>query len=157
MEPPMFPSVRILAFAFMVLALAACGANPVVAPDRTAAPTATAAGPAYPPARRGDQVDEYHGVRVADPYRWMEDLDAPELARWIAEQNRLTESWLADVPGRAGIKQRLTALYDYERYDVPRVHGDRYFYLRNDGLQNQSPLYVQDGPSGSPRVLLDPN
>ncbi len=153
----MFPSVRILAFAFMVLALAACGANPVVAPDRTAAPTATAAGPAYPPARRGDQVDEYHGVRVADPYRWMEDLDAPELARWIAEQNRLTESWLADVPGRAGIKQRLTALYDYERYDVPRVHGDRYFYLRNDGLQNQSPLYVQDGPSGSPRVLLDPN
>jgi len=153
----MFPSARTVAFACVALVLVACSAKPVVAPDGTASATSAAAVPAYPPARRVDQTDDYHGVRVADPYRWMEDLDGPELAQWIAEQNRLTESWLADVPGRAGIKQRLTRLYDYERYEAPRVHGGRYFYLRNDGLQNQSPLYVQDGPEGSPRVLLDPN
>ena len=138
--------------------LSACGGKATV----TTAGDAPAAAPAgagldYPPARRVDQVDDYHGVRVEDPYRWMEDLDAPELAQWIAAENRLTQAWLADAPGRASIKARLTALYDYERFGIPEAHGGRTFFLRNDGLQNQSPLYVQDAGAASARLLLDPN
>lgn len=111
----------------------------------------------YPPARRGDTVDVLHGQKVADPYRWMEELDAPETRAWVLAENRLTESWLAQVPERAALRERLTTLWNYERYDVPWQAGGRYFYTRNDGLQNQSVLYVADSLEGAPRVLLDPN
>ncbi len=111
----------------------------------------------YPPARRGETVDVLHGQRVADPYRWMEELDAPETRAWTLAQNRLTESWLAQVPERAALRERLQELWNYERYDVPWQDGGRYFYTRNDGLQNQSVLYVADSLEGAPRVLLDPN
>lgn len=111
----------------------------------------------YPPARRGDTVETLHGLRVADPYRWMEELDAPETRAWIEAENRLTESWLAQVPERAAIRERLQKLWNYERYGVPWSDGGRYFYTRNDGLQNQSVLYVADALDASPRVLLDPN
>ena len=149
-------SLATLVLAAMVLS--ACGGKATVedAGDAPAAAPALA-GLDYPPARRVDQVDDYHGVRVADPYRWMEDLDAAELAQWIAAENRLTQAWLADAPGRAAIKARLTALYDYERFGIPEAHGGRTFYLRNDGLQNQSPLYVQEAGAASARLLLDPN
>lgn len=111
----------------------------------------------YPIARTVDQQDDFHGTTVKDPYRWMEDLDAPELKTWIDAENALVAQYLADAPGREQIKQRLTALYDFERYGVPEVHGGRYFYARNDGLQNQSPWYWQQGLNGEARPLIDPN
>ena len=123
-------------------------------------PSPPAEGPAklsYPMARTVDQQDQFHGVTVKDPYRWMEDLDAPELKTWIDAENDLVAEYLADVPDRESIKTRLTALYDFERYGVPQVHGGRYFYARNDGLQNQSPWYWQQGLDGEARLLIDPN
>jgi prolyl oligopeptidase len=113
----------------------------------------------YPPARRDTVVDIYHGVPVADPYRWLEDPDSPETRAWIAAQNQLTFSWLAQVPERARIQERLRQLWNYPRYGVPRRYGNRYFYLFNDGLQNQSALYwlenMQDSSRG--QLALDPN
>ncbi|MCK6527758.1 S9 family peptidase, partial [Myxococcota bacterium] len=112
---------------------------------------------AYPEARRGDVVDDYHGTPVADPYRWLEDPDSEETRAWVEAQNRLTSAWLAQVPAREAIRARLTRVWDYERYDTPFEMGGRYFYSRNDGLQNQAVLYVMDALDAEPRVLLDPN
>ncbi|HKX54873.1 MAG TPA: hypothetical protein VJN01_02175, partial [Xanthomonadales bacterium] len=111
----------------------------------------------YPDSPRVDQVDDYHGTQVADPYRWLEDLQSPETRAWIEAQNKVTFAWLEQIPQRDALKKRLTELWDYERIGVPVKGGDRYFYLRNDGLQNQSVLYVTDSPDSEPRVLLDPN
>ncbi len=111
----------------------------------------------YPPTRREDRVEMLHGIPVADPYRWMEDDHGPETAAWVAAQNTLTESYLAAVPARAGFKQRLTGLWDYEKFGVPFQKGGRIFFTRNDGLQNQSVLYWLETPDGEPRLLLDPN
>ena len=112
---------------------------------------------AYPPTRRADQVDDYHGTPVADPYRWLEDPDSAETRSWIADENALTESFLADIPQREAIRRRLTELWDYERYGLPFKRGDRYFYSKNDGLQNQSVLYWTPRLDGEPVLLLDPN
>jgi prolyl oligopeptidase len=112
---------------------------------------------AYPSARAGAVVDDYHGTRVADPYRWLEDTGSPETAAWIRAENALTASFLSDVPARAQIKARLTQLWDFERWDVPEREGERYFFTRNKGLENQSVLYWTDSLEGEPRVLLDPN
>lgn len=114
-------------------------------------------GLAYPPTKRVDQVDVYHGTRVADPYRWLEDLDSAETRAWVDAQNALSQPYLEAIPARERIKQRLTELWNYERYDIPVKRGNRYFYLRNDGLQNQSVLYVAEGLEAPGRVLLDPN
>ncbi len=111
----------------------------------------------YPTARTVEQTDDYHGVKVADPYRWMENLDDPELANWVAAQNNLVQQHLAEAPARNWIKNRLGELWDFERFGVPSVHGTRYFYTQNTGLQNQSPVFVQDGLDGEPRLLMDPN
>jgi prolyl oligopeptidase len=111
---------------------------------------------AYPPAPRGTQVDVYNGTSVADPYRWLEDVDAPATKEWVAAQNRLTDGFLTQIPERAAIRNRLTQLWNYARYSAPFKEGGRYFYFQNTGLQNQSVLYVQDGRN-APRVLLDPN
>ncbi len=111
----------------------------------------------YPAARRSDQVDEYFGKKVADPYRWLEDPDSPETKAWIEAENVITFSYLEQVPQRPAIKQRLTQLWDYEKYGVPTQRGGRYLYTRNDGLQNQSVLYVADALHAEPRMLLDPN
>ena len=89
-------------------------------------------------------VDDYHGVKVADPYRWLEDADDPETVAWVEQQNALTRS-LLDRPEREAIKKRLTELFDYPRVSVPTRRGDRYFYSRNTGLQNQSVLFVREG------------
>lgn len=110
----------------------------------------------YPRARKSDVADVYHGTRVADPYRWLEDADHPETVAWVDAQNRLTRS-LLDGPERESIKKRLTELFDYPRVGVPEKQGKRYFYTRNTGLQNQSVLYVREGLGGAERVLLDPN
>ncbi|HVU25948.1 MAG TPA: prolyl oligopeptidase family serine peptidase [Opitutus sp.] len=123
------------------------------------AATTLAAEPAwhYPAARRGDHVDDYHGVKVADPYRWMEDIDAPETQAWIAAERQSTASALAQMPERDAIRARLTALWNYPRFGLPFKEGGHTFFTRNDGLQNQSVLCVQDGPAAEPRVLIDPN
>jgi prolyl oligopeptidase len=104
-----------------------------------------------------DQVDDYHGAKVADPYRWLEDDQSPETRAWVEAQNRVTFDYLGRLPARARIKERLTALWNYERYGVPFKEGGRYFLTRNDGLQNQSVLYTLKSLDGTPSVLLDPN
>jgi len=111
----------------------------------------------YPQARTVDVVEDLHGTPVADPYRWMEDLDSPEVAEWIAAENEVTFGYLEQIPERDEIRERLTKLWDYEKYGVPGKKGDRYFFSKNDGLQNQSVLYVADSLDAEPRVLLNPN
>jgi prolyl oligopeptidase len=111
----------------------------------------------YPDAPRVDQIDDYFGTRVADPYRWLEEVDSPQTQRWIAEENDLTESVLATVPQREAIRARLTEVWNYERWDVPEQVGDLYAYFRNTGLQNQAVLWVTRDLAEPGRVLLDPN
>ena len=114
---------------------------------------------AYPATRRQELVETQFGARVADPYRWLENdvRTDPEVAAWVAAQNRVTDAFLDSLPGRDALKSRMTELYDYERFGVPVKKGGRYFYQRNTGLQNQSPLYVRESLSGEPRLLIDPN
>ncbi len=111
----------------------------------------------YPETRRSAQVDDYHGTPVADPYRWLEDTDSPETQAWIAAQNAVTQTFLAQIPERARIHQRLTQLWDYPKFGLIYRRGNRYFQLRNSGLQNQDVLVVMDRPDGEPHILLDPN
>ena len=112
----------------------------------------------YPDSHPQDVADDYFGTRVADPYRWLEDLDSPATREWVAGQNAVTRPLLDGIPARAAIRERLAALWSYERYSVPQVapNGAR-VYTRHDGVQNQPVLYVQDNPAAAPRVLLDPN
>lgn len=131
---------------------------PLAAALLMSAATAAAAPPIYPPTATVPQVDVLHGTRVADPYRWLENdvrTDA-QVAKWVAAENAVTGSYLAALPRRETIRTRLTALWDYERFGVPRVRGGRQFYARNSGLQNQAVLYVAEG-AAAPRVLIDPN
>ncbi|MGJ8668482.1 MAG: prolyl oligopeptidase family serine peptidase [Oceanococcus sp.] len=109
----------------------------------------------YPVSPRGDVVDDYHGQRVADPYRWLEDVDAPEVAQWVQAQNRVTQSVLKTLPGRERLQQRLTELWNYEKYGTPVPAGDALFYRYNNGLQKQSVLLRQQGEQRT--VVLDPN
>ena len=111
----------------------------------------------YPQTRQIEQTDNYHGTVVADSYRWLEDDNAPETKAWVAAQNAVTFGYLEQIPERDEIKRRLTKLWNYERWGLPEKAGSRYFVTRNDGLQNQSVLYVLDSLSAQPRVLLDPN
>jgi prolyl oligopeptidase len=111
----------------------------------------------YPPAPRSAQVDVYHGVKVADPYRPLEELDAPATHAWIAAERELTRGYIGAIPQRAEIAARLRGLWNYERRGVPVSRGDRYFYLANGGLQAQDVLYVASSPGGPGRVLIDPN
>ncbi|MBM4187524.1 MAG: S9 family peptidase [Gemmatimonadetes bacterium] len=110
-----------------------------------------------PPTRAGDQVDDYHGTAIGDPYRWLEDPDSPETQAWVTAQNEVTFGYLASLPERESFRRRLTELQDYERFSVPYFRGGRYFFARNSGLENQAVLFVQNGLDGVPRVLLDPN
>lgn len=111
----------------------------------------------YPVAKKVDQVDDYHGTKVADPYRWLEDANSAETKAWVDAENKVTQDWLAQIPQREAIRQRLTQLWNYERYSVPYKEGGRYFFSRNDGLQNQAVLYTMKSLSDTPRMLLDPN
>ncbi len=110
----------------------------------------------YPASPKGPVVDDYHGTKVADPYRWLEDAASPETGRWVDAQNALTRS-LVDGPRREELKAALTKAYDFPRVGVPMKRGSRYFFTQNAGLQNQAVLYVQDALASAPRVLLDPN
>ena len=111
----------------------------------------------YPPARKSDQVDDYDGVKVADPYRWLEDLDSEETRNWVEAENKLTFAFLGSIPQRNAIKDRLTNLWNYEKYGIPRKESNRYFYSRNSGLQNQAVLYTVTSLEAQPQMVLDPN
>lgn len=142
-------TISIALSAICLLALATAGAWPGA--------EASATRLTYPESRRSDQVDDYDGTKVADPYRWLEALDSAETKAWVEAQNKVTFGYLEKIPQRAQYKERLTQLWNYERFGLPVKSGNRYFYTRNDGLQNQSVLYVADSLDGKPRVLLDPN
>ena len=112
----------------------------------------------YPKPRRDESVvEDYHGVKVADPYRWLEDPDSDETRAWVEAENKVTFDYLASIPQRPKIKERLTRLWDYEKFGIPRREGSRYFWTRNSGLQNQGVFYTADGLDADPRVLIDPN
>jgi prolyl oligopeptidase len=115
--------------------------------------------PAYPATRRLDLVETQFGVPVADPYRWLEnDVRADkDVQAWVEAENDATFRYLKELPGREVLRSRMAQLYSYERYGTPRKAGQHYFYTRNSGLQNQSPLYVREGLQGKQRLLLDPN
>jgi prolyl oligopeptidase len=111
----------------------------------------------YPAARATNQVDTYFGTSVPDPYRWLEDDNSPETKAWVEAENKVTFDFLDRIPGRDAIRQRLTKLWNYERFSVPFHAGGRYFFFKNDGLQNQSVLYTLTALSAEPTLLLDPN
>ena len=111
----------------------------------------------YPDSRTVDHVDTYHGVKVPDPYRWLEDDTSADTAKWVEAQNKVTFGYLEKIPFRAQLTDRLKQLYNYAKYSAPSRKGDYFFFRKNDGLQNQSVLYIQKGIEGKPEVLLDPN
>jgi len=138
------------------------GTGPGGKPIPTATETAVGLPPAvnapvYPITARVEVNDSYFGTKVADPYRWLENLDSPQVHQWVLAQNALSQPRLAELPQRQWIKERLTQLWNYERYDVPMKRGNHYFYLHNDGRHNQSVLEVADGVDRPGRVLFDPN
>jgi len=135
--------VSILCAMFILLALTAC---------RKSAAKLT-----YPATKKVDQVDDYFGTKVADPYRWLEDDNAADVKAWVQAENVVTFGYLGRIPFRDKIKQRLTEIYNYPRYSSPFRAGEYYFFYKNDGLQNQSVCYIQKGLAGTPEVFFDPN
>lgn len=111
----------------------------------------------YPSSHRIEMVEILHGIQVADPYRWLEDIDSEQTQSWILAQNQVTFEYLSQISARDSIRQRITELWDYEKYSLPIKRNGRYFFTRNDGLQNQSVLYWQESLEAEPTVLLDPN
>ncbi len=136
-------------FTFSLLAVIALGhASPARAQETSCT---------LPEAARVDVVDDYHGTPVADPYRWLEDADAADTRDWIDAQNCVTFAYLGSIPARDQIRHRLTELWNYPKYGTPFREGKRYFFYKNDGLQNQYVLYKQESLDGEPSVLFDPN
>lgn len=109
------------------------------------------------PTHRDDIIEDYHGTKISDPYRWLEDPSSPETLAWVEAQNAVTSQFLADVPARETIQARLTELWDYPKYSAPWKRGKRYFFTKNTGLQNQAVLYMQETLAGEATVILDPN
>src|SRR4051812_6698337 len=131
--------------ALAILFVACAASRPTATHTPEAAPTFQ-----YPATSRGDVVDDYHGVKVADPYRWFEDPTAPATRGWVTAENALSQPFLERLPQRAWLGERLKQLWTFERFGVPRREGGRYFYLRNDGTQDQSVLYVADSLTAPP-------
>ncbi len=111
----------------------------------------------YPDTKKVDVKDNYFGTDIADPYRWLEESNSPEVAAWVENENKITDSLLNLIPFREKLKERLTELWDYEKYSEPSKVGEKYFYSKNDGLQEQSVVYYQTGLDGEPAVFIDPN
>lgn len=139
-----------LRFVLLAVAISGCSVSHSGKPMATQTLT-------YPAIVPSTQVDVYHGVQVADPFRTFEEPGNPATSRWVESQNGLSQPYLEAIPARAKIKARLTQLWNYERYTVPVKRGGRYFFLRNEGSQDQSVLYVTERLDAVPRVLLDPN
>jgi len=111
----------------------------------------------YPKIKTETQTDNYHGIQIADPYRWLENDTASDVIDWVNEENKITQNYLGQIPYRAKIKNRLTEIWDFPKYSSPFKEGDWYYFFKNEGLQNQSNLYRQKGLTGEPEVFLDPN
>ena len=111
----------------------------------------------YPETRRGDLVETLHGRAVPDPYRWLEDPNSAETKAWIEAENRLTFGYLEQIPNRQRIKDRLTKLWNYERFGAPSREGDWYIFAKNDGLQNQAVIYKTRSLDAPAEILIDPN
>jgi prolyl oligopeptidase len=113
----------------------------------------------YPKTKKVEQVDDYHGTKVADPYRWLETdvRTSKDVADWVAAENKITFDYLGTIPEREPIRKQLTTLWNYEKYSTPYKRGGHYFFSKNNGLQNQSVVYTVDKWGDTPRVLLDPN
>src|SRR4051812_31202755 len=111
----------------------------------------------YPKTAKVEHVDIYHGVKVEDPYRWLEDDNSEQTRAWVEAQNKVTFAYLEQIPQRSAIKERLTKLWNFERWGVPFRKGSRYFVNRNNGLQNQSVLFTMESLDAEPKLLLDPN
>ena len=154
-------SAALVAVLGTVVGLACAGTAPkqATAPIQESEPVRPTS--PYPVSKQLDIVDDLHGIKVADPYRWLEDPDAKDTVSWVQAQNALTFGWLDKVATRDAMKQRLTALWNYERYSPPFIEGKgthrRTYFWKNDGLQNQAVLYVVDKVGAEPRLLLDPN
>ena len=139
------------AFSRLVCSFAAClVAVPLVAQEKSFV---------YPKTHTVDQTDDFHGTSVADPYRWLEDdvRTSKDVAAWVEAQNKLTFGYLASIPQRETIVKRMTELWNYEKIGAPFRRGGRYYFSRNDGLQNQNVLWMQETLESEPSVLLDPN
>ena len=111
----------------------------------------------YPKAKKTDTTDVYFGQAVSDPYRWLEDDNSDETAEWVTEENTITNEYLSAIPFREQLRKRLTDIWNYPKYGVPFKKGVHFFFFKNDGIQNQSVLYIQNALDGEPEVLLDPN
>lgn len=111
----------------------------------------------YPQTKKGDVTDDYHGTTIADPYRWLENDTSAETEAWVKAQNKVTFAYLDKIPFRSQVKDRLTEIWDYPKESVTFKKGNRYFFFKNDGMQNQSVMYVQENLEAEPEVLLDPN
>src|SRR2546428_7866613 len=111
----------------------------------------------YPQPRKDDTSDNYFGTRVADPYRWMEDLSSPELKHWIDAENAITRKYMDGLPARDTLKSRIAELYNYPRVTTPRFVGRRWFYNHNTGLQRQAVVFTRETLNGPEPVVLDPN
>ncbi|HET7819115.1 MAG TPA: prolyl oligopeptidase family serine peptidase [Bacteroidia bacterium] len=111
----------------------------------------------YPTTNKVDTTDDYFGTKIADPYRWLENDTTAETGAWVDEQNKVTFDYLEKIPFRQQLKERLTQVWNYEKFGTPFKKGKYYFFYKNDGLQNQNVLYVQEGLSGTPKILIDPN
>src|SRR5262245_18904563 len=138
---------RILIMMTVLVSVAACQPNQ----------QSSAAKVSYPATKKGDTVDDYFGTKVADPYRWMESLDSPDVASWVTAENQVTSAYLEKLPLRERFKQRITELWDYPKVSIPVREGGRYFFQKNTGLQRQSPLYVRDSLTAEPKLVIDPN
>ena len=144
----------------LLLGVAAMTLAPAAYAGETAAtPAASAPQLAYPGTRKVDLVEEQFGVKVADPYRWLEDdvRNSKDVADWVAAQKAVADGYLDSMPGKEALAAKMKALFNYERYSLPEKAGGYYFFTKNDGLQNQSVLYVRKGLKGADRILIDPN
>ena len=111
----------------------------------------------YPTTRKGTVTDDYFGTIVPDPYRWLENTDTAETKEWVEAENKVTFDYLSKIPFRKKIKSRLEEIMNYPKFTAPQKIGKYYMFQKNDGLQNQSVVYIQEGLNGEPRILLDPN
>jgi len=147
----------LIVFAMAAAVLSILAIAPIINRSNATNPDKKDAKFVYPTTKKVDQVDDYFGTKVPDPYRWLEDENSAETKAWVDAQNALTFSYLDRIPYREKLKARLTELYNYPKVTAPFRRGNTYFFTKNDGLQNQNVYYIQQGVNGTPELFLDPN
>jgi prolyl oligopeptidase len=149
--------IRLVFLSLTVLAFLSLSLSAPLRPTRAQGGDSGADRLSYPATKKVDVVDDYFGTKVPDPYRWLEDDNAPEVAAWVEAENTVTFGYLDKIPYRAQIRKRLETLLNYPRFSAPTRRGENFIFSKNDGLQNQSVFYIQKGLDGPPDLLLDPN